>query len=77
MMHPSSLPLDGSAVLNDTPVACQTSGPTRRETDAPEGVDEVPPRSGASVVFVSAGDSFAPRRELLLSAVTKVAKSTA
>ena len=33
-------------------------------------------RSGASVVFVSAGDSFAPRRELLLSAVTKVAKST-
>ena len=32
--------------------------------------------SGASVVFVSAGDSFAPRRELLLSAVTKVAKST-
>ena len=34
------------------------------------------PRSGVSVVFVSAGDSFAPRRELLLSAVTKVAKST-
>ena len=42
----------------------------------PKGADEVPPRSGASVVFVSAGDSFAPRRELLLSAVTKVAKST-
>ena len=36
----------------------------------------MPPRSGASVVFVSDGDSFAPRRELLLSAVTKVAKST-
>ena len=34
------------------------------------------PRSGVSVVFVSDGDSFAPRRELLLSAVTKVAKST-
>ena len=34
------------------------------------------PRSGASVVFVSDGDNFAPRRELLLSAVTKVAKST-
>ena len=33
-------------------------------------------RPGASAVFVSAGDSFAPRRELLLSAVTKVAKST-
>ena len=34
------------------------------------------PRSGASALFVSTGDSFAPRRELLLSAVTKVAKST-
>ena len=33
-------------------------------------------RGGASALFVSAGDSFAPRRELLLSAVTKVAKST-
>ena len=32
--------------------------------------------SDASALFVSAGDSFAPRRELLLSAVTKVAKST-
>ena len=38
--------------------------------------DEASPRSGASVVFVSDGDNFAPRRELLLSAVTKVAKST-
>ena len=34
------------------------------------------PRSDASALFVSDGDSFAPRRELLLSAVTKVAKST-
>ena len=34
-------------------------------------------RPGASAFLVSAGDSFAPRRELLLSAVTKVAKSTA
>ena len=33
-------------------------------------------RSGATALFVSDGDSFAPRRELLLSAVTKVAKST-
>ena len=33
--------------------------------------------SGVSALFVSDGDSFAPRRELLLSAVTKVAKSTA
>ena len=32
---PISLPLDGSAVLNDTPVACQIRGPTRRETGAP------------------------------------------
>ena len=29
---PKAFPLDGSAVLNDTPVACQTRGPTRRET---------------------------------------------
>ena len=34
-------------------------------------------RPGASAFFVSDGDNFAPRRELLLSAVTKVAKSTA
>ena len=32
-------------------------------------------RSGASAFFVSDGDSFAPRRELLLSAVTKVAST--
>ena len=42
----------------------------------PKGADEVSPRSGVSALFVSDGDSFAPRRELLLSAVTKVAKST-
>ena len=35
MMHPSSLPLEGSAALNDRPVACQIRGPTRRETGAP------------------------------------------
>ena len=29
---PKAFPLDGYAVLNDTPVACQTRGPTRRET---------------------------------------------
>ena len=33
-------------------------------------------RPGVSAFFVSDGDNFAPRRELLLSAVTKVAKST-
>ena len=32
----------------------------------PKGADEVSPRSGASVVFVSTGDSFAPRRERFL-----------
>ena len=65
---PQSLPLEGLAVLNDTPVACQT----RRPTD-PQG-DRCPRRgrmrrrrrSGASVVFVSAGDNFAPRRERFL-----------
>ena len=47
----------------------------------PKGADEASPRSGVSVVFVSAGDSFAPRaRERvsdgsLLSTATKVAKS--
>ena len=58
----------------------------------PKGADEVSPRSGVNALFVSDGDSFAPRRErffclrrgyfaprreLLLSAVTKVAKSAA
>ena len=56
----------------------------------PKGADEVSPRSGVKPPSppqraisrprarerVSDGDSFAPRRELLLSAVTKVAKST-
>ena len=32
-MHPSSLPLEGSAVLNDTPVACQIRGPTDPQGD--------------------------------------------
>ena len=59
--------------------------PKRRQKDRPRRSFFRPPpaagagaisRPGASVVFVSAGDSFAPRRELLLSAVTKVAKST-
>ena len=31
--HPSSLPLEGSAVLNDTPVACQTREPTDPQGD--------------------------------------------
>ena len=40
---PSSLPLEGFAVLNDTPVACQTRGPTRRETGAPISRRRQPP----------------------------------
>ena len=44
MMHPSSLPLEGSAALNDTPVACQTRGPTDPQGDRWRGeavADEV------------------------------------
>ena len=33
MTHPSSLPLEGSAVLNDRPVACQTREPTDPQGD--------------------------------------------
>ena len=40
---PSSLPPEGSAVLNDTPVACQIRGPTRRETGAPISRRRQPP----------------------------------
>ena len=60
---PSSLPPEGSAVLNDRPVACQIREPTDPQGDRWHGeavADEVSPRSGASVVFVSDGDSFAP-----------------
>ena len=56
-------------MLNDTPVACQTREPTDPQGDRWHGeavADEVSPRSGASVVFVSDGDSFAPRRERFL-----------
>ena len=101
MPHPSSLPPEGSAALNDRPVACQTRGPTD-----PQG-DRFPPIPAALAATyplrcfapqwarfdnrhsTSAPDPtlaqhqrqrrrgyFAPRRELLLSAVTKVAKST-
>ena len=55
---PSSLPLEGFAVLNDTPVACQTRGPTDPQGDRWHGeavTDEVSPRPGASVSFVSDG----------------------
>ncbi len=67
-------------MLNDRPVACQTREPTDPQGDRRHGeavTDKASPRSSASALFVSDGDNFAPRRELLLSAVTKVAKSTA
>ena len=53
-----SLPLEGFAVLNDTPVACQTRGPTDPQGDRWHGeavTGEVSPRPGASVSFVSDG----------------------
>ena len=65
----SSLPLAESAVLNDTPVACQTREPTDPQGDRWHGeavADEVSPRSGVSAFFVSDGDSFATRRERFL-----------
>ena len=53
-----SLPLEGFAVLNDRPVACQIRGPTDPQGDRWHGeavTDEVSPRPGASVSFVSDG----------------------
>ena len=46
---PQSLPLEGSAVLNDRPVACQTRGPTDPQGDRWHGeavTDEVSPPAG-------------------------------
>ena len=48
----------------------------RRRPPPRQGKANSPPQRRKRALFVSAGDSFAPRRELLLSAVTKVAKST-
>ena len=47
--HPPSLPLGGSAVLNDTPVACQTRGPTDPQGDRwrGEAVTDIVSRSRA------------------------------
>ena len=64
-----SLPLDGSAVLNDTPVACQTSGPTDPQGDRWRGeavANEVSPRSGVKPPVPAAAGYFAPRRERFL-----------
>ena len=54
---PQSLPLDGPAVLNDTPVACQTREPTDPQGDRwhGEAVADIVSRSDASVSFVSDG----------------------
>ena len=69
MPHPKSLPLEGFAVLNDRPVACQTREPTDPQGDRWHGeavTDEASPRSGVSALFVSDRDNFAPRRERFL-----------
>ena len=48
---PKAFPLDGSAVLNDRPVACQIREPTRRETGSPGGRTPVSlPLEGAPVL---------------------------
>ena len=49
----------------------------RRRPPPRQGKTNSPPQRRKRAFFVSDGDNFAPRRELLLSAVTKVAKSTA
>ena len=48
----------------------------RRRPPPRQGKIDSPPQRRKRAFFVSDGDNFAPRRELLLSAVTKVAKST-
>ena len=72
-------------------VAHSQAFPLRGRWHGEAVTDEVSPRSGVKPPSppqraisrprarerVSDGDSFAPRRELLLSAVTKVAKNTA
>ena len=53
-------------MLNDRPVACQTREPTDPQGDRRHGeavTDKASPRSSASALFVSDGDSFAHRRE--------------
>ena len=66
-----SLPLDGFAVLNDTPVACQIREPTDPQGDRWHGeavADEVSPRSGVSAHYLSPTGLFrAPARALSLS----------
>ena len=100
-LHPQAFPLEGSAVLNDTPVACQTRRPTDPQGDRcphiPAALAATYPlrcfapqwarfdnrhsiSAPAPILSLHQRQRrrgyFAPRRELLLSAVTKVAKST-
>ena len=63
-------------MLNDTPVACQTRGPTDPQGDRWHGEAETDEGSFVPRPRRSVRGYFALRRELLLSAVTKVAKST-
>ena len=56
---PSSLPLEGFAVLNDRPVACQIRGPTDPQGDRWHGeavADEVSPRSGVKLPVPAAAE---------------------
>ena len=67
--------------MNDTPVACQIRGPTDPQGDRcpRRGRMRCRRRSGVKRPRPARSQRrgyFAPRRELLLSAVTKVAKST-
>ena len=64
--HPQAFPLDGYAVLNDSPVACQIREPTDPQGDRWHGeavADEVSPRSGVKPPVPAAAGYFAPRRE--------------
>ena len=72
---PVSLPLDGSVLLSGAPSSLPLEGKV-----PPKGADEVSPRSGVKRPRPARSRRrgyFTLRRELLLSAVTKVAKSTA
>ena len=62
--------------MTDRPVACQTRGPTDPQGDRWHGEAETDEGSFVPRPRRSVRGYFALRRELLLSAVTKVAKST-
>ena len=75
---PVSLPLEGFAVLNDTPVACQTRGPTRRGTGAPISRRRQPPpthcgasrRNGRDLI-IATRPAYQPLPSLLSAAAAQ------